>query len=128
MSSQPATANSNVQEKTFKQRLDEAAREARLPPSNKNENGEQQTTLLGKVTEAVPAIASKVLGSISHEEEQEEGAKNTRTGAGTEAKGEEERDPLSGKPNRPEHDDHIAEFLREQHRSKKLEGDGDGSA
>ncbi|KAI0491200.1 hypothetical protein F4859DRAFT_460673 [Xylaria cf. heliscus] len=58
-----------------------------------------------KVAEYVPA-ASKLLGIENNQ-------------------GQHEKTPpkdLPGPPYRPEHDDHIAEFVREQHRSKKPDG------
>jgi hypothetical protein len=57
------------------------------------------------VAEYVPA-ASKLLGTDkNYKQDQHQHQPST---------------DLLGPPNRPEHDHHIAEFVREQHRSKKF--------
>ncbi|GAW12762.1 hypothetical protein ANO14919_021330 [Xylariales sp. No.14919] len=90
--------------KTFKDRLDEAARESRRPTNNRAESS--SPSLIEKVAEYVPA-ASGLLGANKNNQEKREEALPS---------------DVPGPPNRPEHDDHIAEFVREQHRSKKPDG------
>ncbi|KAI0533275.1 hypothetical protein GGR58DRAFT_487509 [Xylaria digitata] len=88
----------------FKDRLDEAARESRQSTANR-EDGDSPS-LIGKVAGYVPA-ASKFLGADKNNPEKREEAR---------------LEDLSGPPNRPEHDNHIAEFVREQPRSKRPDG------
>lgn len=58
------------------------------------------------VTEFVPA-ASKILGT---------GSKNTDTS-------KQEGTDIPGPPHRPDHDDKIEGFIRDQHRSKTEDGE-----
>ncbi|TRX92988.1 hypothetical protein FHL15_006126 [Xylaria flabelliformis] len=103
MSSETPLNNSPEQPTTFKERLDQVAREARQPT-----NGESNTpSLIEKVADYVPG-ASKLLGTEKNNQEQHE-------------KKPPSKDPAIP-PLRPDHDDHIAEFVREQHRSKKPDG------
>ncbi|RYP86344.1 hypothetical protein DL770_004936 [Monosporascus sp. CRB-9-2] len=74
---------------TYKPQLDEAAREARNP------GGERQP-----VTEYVPGVA-KILGT------------------GAQDKPEEKHPAPHLPPKRPDHDPHIEEFVRDQHRSRE---------
>ncbi|KAI0445459.1 hypothetical protein F4803DRAFT_507831 [Xylaria telfairii] len=100
MSSTKPSSNQSEQP-TFKEQLDEVARESRQPANSRNNNN--SSGVIEKVTEYVP-VASSLLGT---------------------EKNKHEKTPpkdLSGPPYRPEHDDHIAEFVREQHRSKKPDG------
>jgi len=60
----------------------------------------------------VPAIASKVLGTAQQKQEDVNAADASS------------QKDLSGPPNRPEHDEHIAEFVREQYHSKKVDNVG----
>ncbi|KAI0552557.1 hypothetical protein F4679DRAFT_534556 [Xylaria curta] len=94
--------NNAPEQPTFKERLDEVAREARQPTGSH----EKDPSLLEKVADYIPG-ASKLLGTEKNNQEQHEKTPPT--------------DPASP-PVRPDHDDHIAEFVREQHRSKKPDG------
>ncbi|KAK8017592.1 hypothetical protein PG993_013918 [Apiospora rasikravindrae] len=82
----------------YKEILDQKAFEARHPNA-----GQEEPTLLEKVTEYIPAPVAKVLGAEKKEAE--------------EKSPEPEHTP--GPPERPHHDVNIEEFVREQHRSKK---------
>ncbi|KAI1750123.1 hypothetical protein F4782DRAFT_263088 [Xylaria castorea] len=100
-----ATPSGNPSEQpTFKERLDEVAREARQPTSSGDKSN--SPSLIEKVADYVPG-ASKLLGTEKNNQEQHEKTPS--------------EDPASP-PFRPVHDDHIAEFVREQHRSKKPDG------
>ncbi|KAI0197375.1 hypothetical protein EV127DRAFT_465967 [Xylaria flabelliformis] len=101
MSSTTPTNNAPEQPTTFKERLDEVAREARQPTKESN-----SPSLIEKVADYVPG-ASKLLGTEKNNQEQPEKTPS--------------KDPAIP-PLRPDHDDHIAEFVREQHRSKKPDG------
>ncbi|KAI1256204.1 hypothetical protein MGN70_002366 [Eutypa lata] len=95
-SSKQAPAKGSEQQPTFKEQLDQAAHEARHP---RGKSEEAQPSLVEKVTEYIPA-AAKILGTDKTEEK-------------TPAK------DISGPPERPKHDGHIEEFVRDQHRSKR---------
>ncbi|GAP89066.1 hypothetical protein SAMD00023353_0902830 [Rosellinia necatrix] len=96
--------NSKPEQTTFKDRLDQAAREARQATGN----GRSDTPgLMQKVAEHVPPV-SKLSGLVKGSQGQHENTAPKN---------------LPGPPNRPEHDDQIAEFVREQHRSKRSDGD-----
>lgn len=86
---------------SFKEQLDHKAHVARDPNYGKEE---QQKGLLGKVAEYVPAVASMILPQES------------RSSSNTPPSTETATPP--GPPNRPEHDDKIEDFVRDQHRSK----------
>ncbi|KAI0874157.1 hypothetical protein GGS24DRAFT_353486 [Hypoxylon argillaceum] len=96
--SSTASSNSPSEQTTFKHQLDKAANEARQPTSNQDNSN--TSSLIEKVTEYVP-VASKLLGTDQSRQKQAS------------------PEDLPGPPNRPEHDNRIAEFVREQHRSKK---------
>ncbi|KAI3323309.1 hypothetical protein HD806DRAFT_535793 [Xylariaceae sp. AK1471] len=100
--------DSQATQTPFKDQLDEAARDARQPTSSQKTSSQKSgsSSLIEKVAEYVPA-ASKLLGTDKNQEREAEKTPSK---------------DLSGPPNRPEHDDHIAEFVREQHRSKKPDG------
>ncbi|KAI1170129.1 hypothetical protein F4777DRAFT_137274 [Nemania sp. FL0916] len=92
--------SSQSEQDVLKSRLDQAARDARQPTSS-------QTATNPNLIEKA---ASKLLGvGLSQEQQDKTSPKD-----------------LAGPPNRPEHDDHIAEFVREQHRSKNPGGDIEG--
>ncbi|KAI0454528.1 hypothetical protein F5B21DRAFT_474972 [Xylaria acuta] len=97
-------SNNQSEQPTYKERLDEAAREARQPTSSRKKGN--SPSLIEKVADYVP-VASKVLGTEKNNQEQHEKTPPK---------------DLSVPPYRPDHDDHIAEFVREQHRSKKPDG------
>ncbi|KAH8166046.1 hypothetical protein CIB48_g2221 [Xylaria polymorpha] len=97
-------SNDQSEQPTFKERLDEVARQSCQPASSRKKNN--SPGVVEKVAEYVPA-ASGLLGTEDNNQGQHEQ---------TPPKG------LSGPPHRPEHDDHIAEFVREQHRSKRPDG------
>lgn len=128
-SSKQAPAKGSEQQPTFKEQLDQAAHEARHP-RGKSEEAQPSLVEKGKfhgychpsasiwsyiwrkecklglirppdkkVTEYIPA-AAKILGTDKTEEK-------------TPAK------DISGPPERPKHDGHIEEFVRDQHRSKR---------
>ncbi|KAI0407355.1 hypothetical protein F4802DRAFT_553383 [Xylaria palmicola] len=111
MSSAAPPSNSGSEQSPLKARLDAAAREARQPPNN-HEKSNSPNLIKEKVVEYVPG-ASTLLGTDKNNNNNRERRRP-----------EEEMPPrdLSGPPNRPEHDDHIAEFVRDQHRSKKPDG------
>ncbi|KAI0969780.1 hypothetical protein F4678DRAFT_438156 [Xylaria arbuscula] len=97
--------NSQPTQETFKDQLDKAAKEAHHPTSSHKESN--SPSLVEKVAEYVPA-ASKLLGVDKDKNDQDQSQ-------------EVPPKDLTGPPHRPLHDDHIAEFIREQHRSKKPE-------
>lgn len=72
----------------------------------KSQGGSDSPNLRDKVAEYVPAV-SKLIGPGKDDQAQRE---------------DTPQKDLSGPPNRPEHDEHIAEFVREQHRSKGPDG------
>ncbi|KAI1328757.1 hypothetical protein F5Y16DRAFT_140937 [Xylariaceae sp. FL0255] len=94
MASQEPTTNAN--ESTFKDKLDEVA----IGNHVANAKKDQPPGIVDKVVEKVPG-ASKILGSPNQEE-------------AAPVNNSEQPSP----PNRPSHDEHIAEFVRDQHRSK----------
>ncbi|KAI1422978.1 hypothetical protein F5Y12DRAFT_716756 [Xylaria sp. FL1777] len=95
--------NTQPTQATFKDRLDEAAKEAGQPASVHDKSS--SSSLMEKVAEYIPAASRTKNGQEQHE------APPSRE--------------LAGPPDRPEHDGHIAEFVRQQHRSKKLDGDSE---
>ncbi|KAM4056383.1 hypothetical protein HRG_003299 [Hirsutella rhossiliensis] len=87
------------QEESFKEQLD------RIAMQSKQDGQEQQpNTLVEKITEYIPA-ASKILGGASKEQPQQ----TAQSG-------------VPGPPHRPDHDDKIEEFVRDQHRSGRETG------
>ncbi|KAI1336194.1 hypothetical protein F5Y15DRAFT_419195 [Xylariaceae sp. FL0016] len=96
--------NESQRETNFKERLDQVARDVRQPKEPEQANG--QPSFLEKVTEYVPG-AAKILGTGSQDKDKAEPAKQPE---------------ISGPPHRPDHDGHIEEFMRDQHRSKKPDG------
>ncbi|AEO63344.1 uncharacterized protein THITE_2108450 [Thermothielavioides terrestris NRRL 8126] len=84
----------------YKAKLDEAASRAKSPPSSEG----QSTGMIDKLSEYVPAVG-RMLGG------QEKQPETEVSPAGKE---------MPGPPNRPEHDTQIEEFIRDQHRSKKV--------
>ncbi|KAI0865655.1 hypothetical protein F4860DRAFT_459933 [Xylaria cubensis] len=101
MSSETPLNNAPEQPTTFKERLDEVAIEARHGREESN-----TPSLIEKVADYVPG-ASKLLGTEKNNQEQHEKTPP--------------KDPAIP-PVRPDHDDNIAEFVRQQHRSKNLTG------
>ncbi|KAI0525720.1 hypothetical protein F5B22DRAFT_357320 [Xylaria bambusicola] len=87
---------------TFQDQLGAAAQAARQPSTGSLETS--SPSLIEKVAEYVPGVANFVGTGKSNNEQ----AAPSRH--------------LSGPPTRPHHDDHIADFVRDQHRSKKLDG------
>lgn len=92
-------------EESFKEKLDKAAIEARQPPEDKPENQSFVAPIIEKVTELIPQ-AKEYLGDPKKDAEQ----------------AEKEKTPPGGPPERPTHDMHIEEFVRDQHRSKTADG------
>ncbi|EFQ27888.1 hypothetical protein CGRA01v4_03484 [Colletotrichum graminicola] len=86
-------------EVSFKQKLDQAAHDARKPDDEPNQN-----PIIEKVTQYIPAVAN-ILG---HPQE-ERGEKVSRPG-------------IPGPPERPYDDTQVEEFIRQQHRSKGEDG------
>ncbi|KAI0139352.1 hypothetical protein GGR57DRAFT_509587 [Xylariaceae sp. FL1272] len=86
-------------EMALKDRLDAAAKQDHNPPEP------QGPTLVEKVAEYVPG-GSKLLGTKGDQEQSRQPSSDYTTGP----------------PERPDHDEHIAEFVRDQHRSKKPDG------
>ncbi|KAK3325867.1 hypothetical protein B0H66DRAFT_600004 [Apodospora peruviana] len=93
----------------YKVMLDEAATKGRHPHGTYEENTENQSTgIVDKVAQYMPeSISKKILGQ--HEKPGEDQASKAPTAV-------DESVP----PKRPEHDEHIEEFVRDQHRSKEL--------
>ncbi|RYP05712.1 hypothetical protein DL764_003637 [Monosporascus ibericus] len=99
MSMSAQAPKGNEQEKpTYKPQLDQAAREARSP-GGERQPGLAQKSKTPSVTEHVPGVA-KILGT------------------GAQDKPEEKPPAPHLPPKRPEHDPHIEEFVRDQHRSR----------
>ncbi|KAK1730261.1 hypothetical protein CaCOL14_004113 [Colletotrichum acutatum] len=86
-------------ELSFKQKLDQAAHDAR-----KSEEEPKQNPIVEKVTQYIPA-AAKILGNPQEEKED----KISRPG-------------IPGPPERPYDDVQVEEFIRQQHRSKGEDG------
>ncbi|KAK4114516.1 hypothetical protein N656DRAFT_776669 [Canariomyces notabilis] len=83
----------------YKAKLDEAASQSKnAPPSDESSGG-----IVDKISQYVPVLG-KALGTSSKEEESEASSSV---------------EP-SVPPRRPEHDPQIEEFIRDQHRSKKV--------
>ncbi|KAI1076331.1 hypothetical protein F5B20DRAFT_333469 [Whalleya microplaca] len=87
-------------EMSFKAQLDQAARDAR----NLNDRGTGQSSLANKITEYLPA-ATNLLGTGSQKKPEERSSRY-----------------IPGPPDRPHHDEHIEEFVRDQHRSRRQDG------
>ncbi|VUC24241.1 unnamed protein product [Clonostachys rosea] len=90
------------QDKSFKEQLDHVAAERR----REEQQGNNTNPIVEKITELIPA-ASKILGN---------GSKDTDTSK----KAEQD---VPGPPHRPDHDDKIEGFIRDQHRSKTEDGE-----
>ncbi|RYP42360.1 hypothetical protein DL767_000282 [Monosporascus sp. MG133] len=103
MSTSAQAPKGKEQEKpTYKPQLDQAAREARNP------GGERQPGLAQKITEYIPG-AAKILGT------------------GAQDKPAEKPPAPHLPPKRPDHDPHIEEFMRDQHRSRQQHPEPDNS-
>ncbi|KAM7219961.1 hypothetical protein V8F06_004647 [Rhypophila decipiens] len=90
----------------FKAKLDEAARQASNPPKSEPESESQVPKIVKKVAQYIPEpIHSKVLGRSSPQQQENNNPPPV---------------PESVPPKRPEHDPHIEEFIRDQHRSTGL--------
>ncbi|KAI1404511.1 hypothetical protein F4819DRAFT_107931 [Hypoxylon fuscum] len=100
-SSTAADSQSHV-EMSYKDRLDKAAENARHPG---DDEGTRQPSLAEKVVQYIP-VAAKVLGTENPEQSKTTPSKH-----------------ISGPPERPLHDQHIEEFVRDQHRSEKDDRD-----
>ncbi|WQF79726.1 hypothetical protein CDEST_04740 [Colletotrichum destructivum] len=86
-------------ELSFKQKLDQAAHDARKPDEESRPN-----PIIEKVTQYIPA-ATKIFGNPQKEQEE----RVTRPG-------------IPGPPERPYDDTQVEEFIRQQHRSKGENG------
>ncbi|KZL69374.1 hypothetical protein CT0861_00012 [Colletotrichum tofieldiae] len=96
-------------ELSFKQKLDQAAHDARKPDEEPKQNpiiekGMSHQRSTKKVTQYIPA-ASKILGNPQEERDE----KVSRPG-------------IPGPPERPYDDVQVEEFIRQQHRSKGEDG------
>ncbi|OTA99200.1 hypothetical protein M426DRAFT_325344 [Hypoxylon sp. CI-4A] len=100
-SSSAAPLDQSQEKASFKDKLDQAAENARQPDSKQETH---QPNLAEKVVEYIPA-AAKIIGTGN--QQQSEPAPSQ---------------PVSGPPDRPHHDGHIEEFVRDQHRSKIPDG------
>ncbi|KAF4511201.1 hypothetical protein G6O67_003019 [Ophiocordyceps sinensis] len=89
-----------ARQESFKDQLDHVALQ-------KKQDGQerQSSTLVEKITEYMPA-ASKILGGSKPEQQPQETAQSE----------------VPGPPHRPDHDDKIEEFVRDQHRSGREMG------
>ncbi|KAK3365967.1 hypothetical protein B0T24DRAFT_597715 [Lasiosphaeria ovina] len=89
----------------YKSKLDDYARSLKHPikRAGANPSGTTGGTIVEKVSEYIPAVG-KVLGA------------GESKGAPEPAAASEPE--IGGPPNRPDHDPQIAEFVRDQHRSK----------
>ncbi|KAJ6438304.1 integral membrane [Purpureocillium lavendulum] len=96
------TKTEEEQQASFKEQLDRIAVASREGDAESKPN-----PIIEKITEYIPG-ASAILGGGSHQQQQSPEDKKTE---------------IPGPPNRPDHDDKIEEFVRDQHRSNK--GDGD---
>ncbi|UNI18666.1 hypothetical protein JDV02_004920 [Purpureocillium takamizusanense] len=101
MASERTNKTEEEQQASFKEQLDRIAIASREADHESKPN-----PIIEKITEYIPA-ASAILGGGSHQQPQEE-KKSTE---------------IPGPPDRPDHDHKIEEFVRDQHRSNK--GDGD---
>ncbi|KAI0201052.1 hypothetical protein F4808DRAFT_426410 [Astrocystis sublimbata] len=97
-----ASSENPTEPTTYKERLDQVAREARQPARDNNNS----PSLVQKVADYIP-VASKFMGTENKAQEKQ---------------GETSSEDTAAPPFRPVHDEHIAEFVREQHRSKKPDG------
>ncbi|GJN85689.1 hypothetical protein PLIIFM63780_009259 [Purpureocillium lilacinum] len=100
MASERTNKSEEEQQASFKEQLDRIA-----VASREGEQESKPNPIIEKITEYIPA-ASAILGGGSHQQPQEE-----------------TKPEIPGPPNRPDHDHKIEEFVRDQHRSNK--GDGD---
>ncbi|KAK4044774.1 hypothetical protein C8A01DRAFT_42393 [Parachaetomium inaequale] len=83
----------------YKAKLDEAADRVKSPPQE-----EQSTGILDKVSQYVPTVG-RMLGNQETDERAPSPAKNA-----------------PGPPDRPMNDTQIEEFIKDQHRSKRVVG------
>ncbi|KAJ1328996.1 hypothetical protein MN608_05727 [Microdochium nivale] len=107
MAADNTTANSKASASTdlesrlsFKEQLDRAAFEAKNPDA-----GRPEPTIIDKVTEYVPAVG-KLLGKTSSSDPNDSSSDSAAVAPDV-------------PPRRPDHDEHIEEFVRDQHRSKQ---------
>ncbi|RSM16899.1 hypothetical protein CDV31_004237 [Fusarium ambrosium] len=101
MASQESGPANDAQQETFKEQLDKAAEDTRAAENQK------PNPIVEKITEYVPA-AAKIL-------------------PGKQSPSRDEVKP-GGPPERPDHDDKIEEFVRDQHRSQGTDGILGGSS
>ncbi|KAI1498474.1 hypothetical protein F5X99DRAFT_393277 [Biscogniauxia marginata] len=94
--------SSYTSEMTFKDKLDQAAKEARTPVDNSGRDN--QPSLLERVIDYVPT-AAKIGGGGNQENSDISSRKH-----------------LPGPPHRPDHDGNVEDFMRDQHGSKKQDG------
>ncbi|KAJ4302181.1 hypothetical protein N0V88_002317 [Collariella sp. IMI 366227] len=97
--SQPIVKTPECEGPDYKAKLDEAAERVKSPPQQ-----DQNSGIIDKVSQYVPAAVGKMLGK---EEKEAEPSPETRP---------------SGPPNRPHHDTQIEEFIKDQHQSKTVIG------
>ncbi|ORY71924.1 uncharacterized protein BCR38DRAFT_480400 [Pseudomassariella vexata] len=105
MSSSTGILSSTSEEQhtsSFKEQLDQKAKDDRHPPSTETEPGTAQI-LKEKVNHYVPA-AAKILGTDAEQKEDERTTPPKET---------------HSFPARPSHDANIEDFIRDQHKSKK---------
>ncbi|KAI0129386.1 hypothetical protein F4776DRAFT_664779 [Hypoxylon sp. NC0597] len=100
-SSSTTPSGQSYTETTFKDRLDEAAEDARHPNNAKEMH---QLNLDEKISEYI-AAAARILGVTGRADPELTPPRR-----------------VSGPPKRPLHDEHIEEFVRDQHRSKGQDG------
>ncbi|KAK1778364.1 hypothetical protein QBC45DRAFT_164689 [Copromyces sp. CBS 386.78] len=93
----------------YKPQLDEIAEQKWKGP----EEQPQQSGIVDKISEYVPASVSEKIGLGKKQQQKPE-----------QQEAEEPKEDFSAvPPHRPHHDEQIQEFLRDQHRSKELLGD-----
>ncbi|KAM5345037.1 hypothetical protein ACJ41O_010899 [Fusarium nematophilum] len=95
MASSQTNEEASASQETFKEQLDQAAQDTRDAETQK------PNPIVEKITEYVPAAAKVLPGKQSPDHEEQK---------------------PDGPPERPDHDDKIEEFVRDQHRSKGTDG------
>ncbi|KAK1829678.1 hypothetical protein QBC39DRAFT_356186 [Podospora conica] len=110
---QEPTTTSSSSSVDYKAQLDELATKAREPPQSTESQEEKKpegtgAVIVEKVSQIIPAVKKVLGGGGDDEQQQRDNATPEKTAA------------PSGPPDRPVHDPHIAEFLRDQHKSIEL--------
>ncbi|KAK0752050.1 hypothetical protein B0T18DRAFT_426597 [Schizothecium vesticola] len=109
--STPQATGSPSEPIDYKAQLDDLATKPRQPPQStegQEDNNKPEGTgavIVDKVSQIIPAV-KKVLGRGGDEAQQQRDTAPDK--------------PPSGPPDRPAHDPHIAEFLRDQHKSIEI--------